>query len=409
MAVAYFVSRFPKVTETFILREIVELQRLGADVELFSLVHEREGVTHEEALPLSRRAHYGDQRPGATLLANIAWLVREPRRSGRVWRRVVSAHWRQPSNLARAVLTTLVATSWASILERSRVDHVHAHWATWPTLAAWTVRELTGLPYTFTAHAHDLYVDRTMLSSKIEAAERVVTISEFNRSLLEREYDAGAKTVVVRCGVDLDQYEFSTVRDTGVPFTIACVAALEDYKGHEHLLRACSIARARGVELRCVLVGEGPRREAVERLCEELALTATVQILGRRSRDQVRSIVRESDAFVLASVVTRAGKTEGIPVALMEAMALGRPVVATDVSGVRELVTDRVSGRLVAAGDAEALADAIVELAGAPLLRQQLAREGRRRVETDYDLRRNVAVLNRLLASPSATCTAQLA
>ena len=177
------------------------------------------------------------------------------------------------------------------------------------------------------------------------------------------------------------------------------VASLEPYKGHSDLLRACALLAARGVAFRLLLVGDGVERARLEALARDLGLGDAVTFLGRRPRPAVRQLLAEADLFALASVTTASGKKEGIPVALMEALASGVPAVATDVSGVHELVVDGATGLLVPERDPEALADALEALARDPALCKRLGRAGRAKVLKEYDLTRNVRRLHALMAA----------
>jgi glycosyltransferase involved in cell wall biosynthesis len=278
------------------------------------------------------------------------------------------------------------------------VSHVHAHWATHPTLAAWVVCSLTGIGYSFTTHAHDLYVDRAMLKEKVDAARFVVTISDFNRALLEGHCGpaTGDKVHVVRCGVDLSAFAPRPRAPPVVP-TFACVAALREYKGHDVLLDACRMLRDRGMPVRVVLIGDGPLRRHLEARIARERLGGIVDLLGALPHQRIPELLATTTAMVLPSVRARDGQMEGIPVALMEAMAAGVPVVATGLSGVPELVEHGVSGLLVPERDAAALALAMERLAADPALGERLAEGARATIRKRFDRRRNVAALEQLL------------
>ena len=193
LRLAYLMSRFPKATETFILYEILELERLGHRVEIFPLVLHREGTLQPGAVELVQRAH--DIRPVSpeVLRAQVHWLRRRPRRYVGAWAAAIRGNIRSPRFLLRALVAVPLGATFARRMETLRIDHIHAHWATHPALAAYVAAKLTGLPYSFTAHAHDIYVDRAMLDEKIRAARFVVTISEQNRRLFEGWYGSSAR------------------------------------------------------------------------------------------------------------------------------------------------------------------------------------------------------------------------
>jgi colanic acid/amylovoran biosynthesis glycosyltransferase len=396
--VAHVVSRFPKISETFILNEILELERLGLRVEVFSLLRERAPVRHAEAAALADRCVYGSS-VGPLVHAQLHWLRRRPGAYLRAWWRALRGNASSPKFLARVPMTVASGALFALEMERRGVEHIHAHFATHPALAAHVAHHLTGLPYSFTAHAHDIYVERPMLDEKVRDASFVVAISDYNRRLLEELYgrDADGRVRVVHCGIEPDVFAPREQPAPADALRILCVASLEDYKGHPYLLEACAILRRDAVPFRLTLVGDGEDRPAVERQIEELGLGDAIDVLGAQPRDRVAQLLAETDVFVLPSIVTASGKKEGIPVVLMEALAREVPVIATAISGVPELVEDGRTGLLVPERDAEALAAALVRVKTDPAAAHALAATGRERVLAEFDLRRNTAELRDLL------------
>lgn len=399
MKVAYVVSRFPTIAETFILHEILELRRLGVGVDVYPLIHQREEVVHSEVEELKGRVHHISLISLKVAWSQVYWLARKPLRYLGVWGRAIRENLASPKFLARAFVAVPLAACYAREMSASGVNHVHAHWATHPALAAFVIHRLTDLPYTFTIHAHDLYVERHMLETKIREARGVVTISEYNRKLIEELYGphAAVKTNVVRCGIDTEYFTPGSGRRPGSPFRILCIATLKDYKGHRHLVEACAILTEKGLDFRCTLVGGGPLRVDIESQVKAKGLEGKIVLAGFQPRHTVLEMLRESDVMVLPSVVTETGKMEGIPVALMEAMAAEVPVVATRISGIGELVEDRVNGLLVESADSGALAAAMRLIIENPLRAREMGRAGRETVLRDYDLRKNAASLFRII------------
>jgi glycosyltransferase involved in cell wall biosynthesis len=403
LRLAYLMSRFPKATETFILYEILELEHLGHHVEIFPLVLERDAVAQPGAMALVERAH--DLRPWsrAVLGAQLHWLRRRPRTYLGVWLAAVRGTMRSPRFLARALIAVPIGAAIGRQVETLRIDHIHAHWATHPALAAYVASALSGRPYSFTAHAHDIYVERAMLDEKIRAARFVVTISEANRRLLAGWYGslASTKTVVIHCGADPTVFGPATTVPADPtstdrpdrPLEIVCLASLQPQKGQRFLLEACRRLVDAGTRVHCTLVGEGDQRPSLEDQVRTLGLEQIVDLVGTQPRDRVAALLAAADVVVQPSVVLRSGKTEGIPVALMEALASERAVVASEVSGIPELVIDGQTGLLVPPGDVAALVAAIQRLADHPELRQGLGRAGRARVLAEFDLRINTAQL----------------
>ncbi len=397
--VAYVMSAFPTVTETFILFEILELERTGVHVEIFPLRPRGEETSHPEAGPLVARTRYARLASLPTLAAQVHWLRRDPRAYLGAWWRALRGNARSRPFLIRAIAVVPLAARFAREMQELGVQHVHAHWATHPALAANVVHHLTGLPYSFTAHAHDIYIDRSMLEEKIRDASFVVTISDFNRRMLEDLYGpwAADKTSVIRCGVDLSAFTPRPARAPHEPFTVSCIAGLREKKGQLHLVEAVGMLRAEGRPVRCLLVGDGEMRGAIEARVAELGVGDDVVLMGHRSRDEVSATLRDSDAMVLPSVTTGDGDMEGIPVALMEALASEVPVVASSLSGIPELVRDGETGLLVAEGDAAGIAAAIRRLRDDPEAAARMAAAGRERVLDAYELARNTGELRRMI------------
>lgn len=401
--IAYIVSRFPHPSETFIVRELNAVRARGLDICLGSLFPPTTPFAHRAAepwMPVNRRpskaqmlravAHWAKQRPLRLVssLGRVAWAFRG-----------------SPSGLARAVVTLAPAAAHARAVERARVEHVHAHYATYPALAAWFVRQLTGVSYSFTAHAHDLFVDQRSLGLVAPSARFVAAVSDYNRRFLA-PYRAGDATGVhvVHCGVDPDAYAF---RPHEPPRTgsvrIVCVGSLQEYKGHTILLRAIADAEPSLRRVQLDLVGDGPLRTSLERQAVELGIAERVRFLGVREEGEVRHLLERADAFVLPSVVARNGQMEGIPVALMEAMASGVPVIGTRLSGIPELVVDGVTGLLAEPGSVRSLRAALLRLVGEPATTTaERTVAARRLVEEHFDVERESCKLAALVSSAVA-------
>ncbi len=358
MRVGYIVSRFPTDAETFILRELNAVDALPEmDLSLFSLYRPAEPFVHPAAERWTRTPH----RPSAwrALTACAYWLVRRPLRVLSSAAAVVAGSVRRPATLARALVTLPLAAEHARRAAADGVEHLHAHFATYPALAAWLCHRLTDVPYSFTAHAHDIFVDTTFLARKIHDARFVVAISEYNRGVLSAfGGDRDTPVHVVHCGIEPDAYRFRPrLPPAEGPVRALCVASLQEHKGHEVLLRALAgngeLERV-GLDL---VGGRDPR--PLEALARELGLAERVRFLGGLPEHEVARLLDEADLFVLPSRVARDGQMEGIPVALMEAMASGLVVVASRLSGIPELVEDGRSGVLAEPGDPDSLRAAL--------------------------------------------------
>ena len=390
---AVLLSRFPLVTETFILREVIELERQGRPVRLVPILHERPDVVHREALPWMGRVLHAPLLSAEVAAASLRVLRRRPGRVLRLLGRLAAASAGSPGILARTLAIFPKALWIAERLEAEGAGHLHAHFATHPATLALIVSSLTGIPWSVTVHAHDIFVSRVLLREKLAAARFVRAISRFNRDYLERLYpELQGRVRVIHVGIDPAVYRLLPPPPAHLA-RILCVASLRAYKGHAVLLEACRLLKEQGVAFRCVLVGEGPLRPDLERRIAELGLRDLVELAGALPQNEVARRLGESSVFVLPSVVAPDGQMEGIPVALMEAMAAGRPVVASDLSGIPELVQHGVSGFLTRPGDAEGIAAALKRLIDEPGLGRELGERGREKVEREFRLDVNVAGL----------------
>jgi len=390
--VAYVMSRFPKLTETFVLDEILELERQGVAVEVFPLWRERAGVVHAEARPVVARAHFTATLDATVLVDNVRALLDAPGRYVGTLVTLVRSNWRSPRFLAGALAIFPKACSFARRMRALGVRHVHAHFASHPAAAAFVVGRLAGIPWSFTAHGSDLHREQSMLALKVAEAEFVVAISEFNRRfILDRVGEAfAAKIHVVHCGVDLARHPRRDGTSANEAFEIGCIGTLHAVKGQRHLLDACAELSALGIDWRCHLIGDGPDRRALEARARAAGTGDRVVFHGSCERERVGALLAGMDVLAAPSVPTRDGRREGLPVVLMEAGATGLPLVASRLSGIPELVVDGETGLLIEPGDAPGLARALARLAAEPATRQRLGAAARARIERDFALGANV-------------------
>lgn len=404
--VAYVMSRFPKLTETFVLDEILGLEREGVSVEVFPLWREHARVVHPEARAVVDRAHFLPTLDRRILRDNLDALLHDPLGYLGVLATLVRANARSPRFLAGALAIFPKSVSFARRMRALGVEHVHAHFASHPAAAAFVVGRLSGLPWSFTAHGSDLHREQAMLEEKVAHARRVVAISEYNRRfILERVDPALADRVeVVHCGVDpSDHLPRAHRADRSAPFQIVCVGTLHAVKGQRVLIEACARLPRIGLPWRLHLVGEGEDREALERLVDEHDLTSHVVFHGACTREQVRAILADADLAVAPSVPTADGRREGIPVVLMEAAATGLPLVGSRLSGIPEIVREGETGWLIEPGDADALASLLLRLARDPEERARLGKAARALVEREFDLTQNLARLRSIFFGDRAT------
>ena len=343
------------------------------------------------------RAHFFPFLSGAILRSQLALVRASPSRYVGTLVSVLRGTFGSLKFFAGGLVFFPKIAHAARLLSEDGVTHVHCHFATHAALAGFAIHRLTGIPYSFTAAGSDLHVDRRMLCQKTEEAAFVVAISNYNRNVIVEECgEAFARKLrVIHSGIDTSFFRPRRNGRSPGPFRIVCVGTLHDVKGQTHLVEACRVLAEAGVDLVCDLVGDGPDRDALARQIEEAALSDRVRLVGPRTRREVAEALALADVLATPSVPTKAGRREGIPVVLMEALACGVPVVASAISGIPELVEHERTGLLVPPGDPPSLAQALRRLHDDDDLARRLGAAGREKVVREYDAYANAERLAR--------------
>lgn len=401
--VAYTMSRFPRLTETFILYEMAAMEEAGIKVELFPLLRERQDVRQQEAERYLEKARFHPFISLPILLANLYYLFTRPLAYLKVAWEVFSGTFGSLNFFVGALGIFPKAARFAYEMKRSGVEHLHAHFASHPAVAALIINRLEGIPFSFTAHGSDLHVERRMLAKKVQACAAAITVSDFNKAVMARECGERLqnKIHVIHCGVDPLLFQCYERSSHSGAFQILCVASFEEVKGHKYLVEACKILKERGIDFICRLVGYGPLRGQVEKQINESGLNGRFILYGGLPRTEILKLYEKADAFILPSVPTKSGKKEGIPVVLMEAMSASLPVVSSRLSGIPELVQHGSAGLLVEPRDVNGLAGALQTLHDDPELRRRMGKAGRKYVEVHFNLKKNTRKLIELLEKTS--------
>lgn len=389
--VGYVLTVFPRLSETFVVNEITALERMGLPITVFSQKRpEGEGPS----VPLETRAPrvvLGSRslRTLGAALGDHGWLLAtRPRRYlthlrwafGRGNRASRKKFWRA-GRLAREC-------------ERRGIDHLHAHFLSGNTRLARMAAGMAGVSYSVTAHAKDIYaagLSQSKLRRRMMDAVFTVTVSEYNRDHLATLADP-ERIVVIRNGVDLDRIRFQSGTDRGRErCLVLAVGRLVPKKGFDVLVEAVAELRAQGLDrVEAWIVGEGPESEHLGSRITSHGLGDRVKLLGARPHAEVVELMGQAALLAVPSVVAADGDRDGMPTVIPEAMAAGLPVIASRTVGIPELVVDGGTGLLAEPGDPASLASAIRELRDDPERAAFLARAARAKIETDYDLRRNV-------------------
>jgi len=403
-SVAVVMSRFPAVTETFILRELIALEDQGVPVVLVPLLRDEVSTLHPEAAAWDARALYTPFVNGAILASNLRVFISSP---GRYVGTLLRLLWeaRGSGNALAGTLGIFPKSVYnGQRLRALGVHHVHAHFGNHPATAAYVMKRVrrrgeAELPYSLTLHAHDIFVHQAGLLRKLLAAEFVRSISRFNVEFLTRRFPGAldAKRFrVIHCGIDPARYRHrprpgAPGRDRSLH--LLSIAGLRPYKGLSHLIEAVGRMRAAAVDVCCDVIGDGPLRSQLEAQIARSGLERHVRLLGTKNQDEVARALELCDVFVLPSVAAPNGEMEGIPVALMESLAAGVPTVSTRLSGIPELVIDGVTGFLADPADPGALTAAVERIIDDYPKALEIAQEGSRLVRTEFEIGTNVGRL----------------
>ena len=391
----YIVSTWPRLSQTFVLTEVLELERRGVPLRIFSIKEPGREPVHGDLRHVKAKATYLSQVKNRreVVRGNFATAFRHPLRYLRTLLRalLLNPRW----SFLRSVFQ---AGYVADLLSREEITHLHAHFATAPASVAMFTHHLTGIPYSFTAHAKDIYFDTKprLLRAKIKHARAVVTISEYNRRYLSQLMHP-VESQKVRCvynGMDLRIYSNgrSNIEKLPVP-SIVTVARLIEKKGIGDLIRACHTLRERGRSFRMEIIGKGPLHATLKAQVHSLDLQNIVRFRGALAQEAVREAYRQADIFALPCVISEDGDRDGIPTVLLEAMACGLPVVSTGVSGIPELVESERDGILVEPRNTGMLADALDRLLSDEVLRKRLGAAACAKVTGKFSVERSVTEL----------------
>lgn len=395
--IAVVMSRFPKFTETFVVNEILGLERHGITVHIYPLLAKQPGPHQRSAAALVERAHYGRPWSIPAIAALFNNLLTRPRALGAIVGRLVADTWRSPHMMLKDLSLLPRTCAIADELNGSKVSHIHAHFLTHGGFAAWALGRLTGLPYSVVAHGSDVHRHRAMMKTKVAEAAFIAAISDYNRAVIDEECGPVGRIEVVHCGVDVSHIAPASAADRAPSPLVVCVGTLHEVKGQRYLIEAAADLKRRGRRVDVELVGDGPDGSMLAELAARLGVDDRVELVGPLDHNEVIERYRRAHVMVAPSVASRDGRREGIPTVIMEAMAAGTPVVASDLSGIPELVVHEDSGLLTPPGDSSAIADAIERILDDPDLAARLAGNADRTVREAFDLGRTTGRLAELM------------
>jgi len=415
---AYITNVYPLLSETFIVSEVKSLIQAGFPVRVFSLFEPRTRENELDDAELKAQTIYWapNMRLGKVLPAHWYFIWHAPRTYLRTLRYAVQHRNRQASlrslvrwslnggrqrkqlstaDLQNLLLHFVVVMPFAALIRREGYTWMHAAFANTPSSFALLTSKLTGVPYSVSAHAMDIFITPEILAEKLNNARFVVTCNHYNKSFLEEYYPEVRQDNIhpIYHGTDLQRFSAADRNEKAAPPVLLAVGRLVRKKGLAVLLRAGLMLKQRGVAFQIWIVGEGPERPRLEMFCRIHHLHETVKFYGACMPEEIKSYYQKATLFVLPCVQDENGDRDGIPNVIAEAMAMRLPVISSYLSAIPELVNNRVTGRLLAPNDPDELAAVIQELLEDPALAKRMGAMGRKRVEELFDSRKTLREL----------------
>lgn len=401
MKVLYIVSLFPCWSETFIVREINALKDMGVDIAILSLKNANEELVQTDAKNLYKRAVYPSGPINTFFNASIAFLEK-PLVNTKLLIDIISSLYKRPLSMIKSIATWWLTLSVVNKIKDLDVAHIHAHWATYPSTSALILSKNLNLPFSFTSHAHDIFLEDHLLKEKVTESKFSVTISNYNKNRLSNQLDLDleSRMHIVHCGIDVTEHKFAP--DNRNTKNILAVGRLDHIKGFSVLIDACKIYKEKDSDFKCYIIGNGPLKTTLQKQININDLSRHVELVGVMPQEQIKKYLSEASIFVLPSVVTKEGDMDGIPVALMEAMSVGLPVISTTVSGIPELIKNNINGLIVEPHDPQALSDSMAKIFNDPDLAYKFSSNARATIESDFSIQTETKKLYALFSNQSS-------
>lgn len=373
-------SQFPEMHETFVIRELNALKNGGIDLRVYSLKPCRDKVIHEDSKALMASTYY----PGhfmAVFFQAAGTLFRQPLPSLQTLFWTLSNNLFPVSGFIKSAVAWWISLAMVETIRKDGITHLHAHWANYPTTSAVILSKLLGIPFSFTAHAFDIFVRNPSLKPKLHLAEKIITCTDFNRRYLAQLVpECSGKILLNYHGVNTQKFKPESrdqaLKSTELPLLLS-IGRLVEQKGYEDLLTAYGKLLQKGGRFRALIIGGGPLQKKLSTRIRQLGLEKIVEMKSGYSQAQIKGFMQSAYAFVLPCVVAKNNDRDGIPNVILEAMSMGLPTVSTTVSGVPEAVWDQRTGLLVHERDPEMLYQALDLLLRNPVYTSQLGARAR--------------------------------
>ena len=388
---AYILLWFPKPSETFIFSEITSLTNLGLPISVYTLYGKLEkNLSSDMRSYRGRVIHLGMKSIVVHPLFICYWLFRSPAQTVRLIASTLFRKWKGVEKTAENGWALLCAFFLAYRFEKDQIQHIHAPWACGCATAAWFASSLTGIPFSFTIRAWDIYPPDSLIGIKSRDALLVRSETQYNINCLHEQIGCSKdKMHLTRNGVPMHESEHQPQKVVTAPFQLLAVGRFVGKKGYQYLFRGCEILRNKGVDFHLDMVGDGNRLNELKRLSSSLGLASYVTFHGFQPYDQIPKYFRQADFFIMPSIIDSSGDRDGIPTVLLEALLYYVPVVATPVSGIPELVEDGVTGLLVPPKDPDAIAEAVLQLISDQDIGATMAKNGHDKVVNLFNAQQN--------------------
>ncbi|RPI87328.1 MAG: colanic acid biosynthesis glycosyltransferase WcaL [Chloroflexi bacterium] len=394
MKIAYIIGTYPGLTTTFIDREIQELRRIGEAIQILSIRRPWTMLSDEQKklqqgviylMPIQWSKFIGSQltfmfKNPAVFFGTLFFLLSRKQPS-------IKSRWKTLLHFFEGVYA-------ARLLSGKGLDHLHAHFMDRAATVALVVSRFLKIPYSFTAHASEIYVDPVLVQEKIEGAKFAVTCTGYNQKHLA-SVSANGSSKKVSCiyhGLDTKKYSRKTEQNPS-GHIILSVGQLKERKGFPYLVEACALLMKKGLDFECLIIGEGPMRSGLESQIKTLGLSGKVRLLGAITPEEVIEQYEKANIFVLPAILGTDGDRDGIPNVILESMSMEIPVISTNHSGIPEVVENGVNGLLVPPKDSHALADALCSILENPAWGREMGRNGRKVIVEKFDPENNARLL----------------
>jgi glycosyltransferase involved in cell wall biosynthesis/2-polyprenyl-3-methyl-5-hydroxy-6-metoxy-1,4-benzoquinol methylase len=404
--IAFIMPQFPRYDETFILREILELKRQGLDMLILSLKMPKDKIIHEQSRELIDSViNLPFVFSFQILWTNLYFLARHPIKYLGCVFFILTRFIKSPAMLTKSLAVFPKTVCFAKIARNENIKLAYGYWATTPTVSAMVLSRLLNIPYGFTGHAHDIYVDTTGLKEKIEKARFILTCTADNKRHLLELYNneksqskpkrIADKIIVNYHGLDLAKFcvKHSKTHSANERLRILSVGSLLPCKGFDVLIAACEILRKKGINFECTIAGGGPLEQTLKKRVKDLGLDTCMRFTGYITQDRLIPLYQKSDIFALPA---RLDIHWGIPNVLLEAMACGIPPITTNLPSIPELIQDKHNGLIIPDKNPQALADCIFSLYSDRSRLQILGNQAQKTIMEKFDIQTNARTIKEI-------------